>query len=163
VKRLVPLRSECTSITTECRSSTAAESGTVAAAVECFVGNGKVGCATYKWKLSRPAFLPVVFKLTIHMAAAESQDRVGSSNGPEGASGGSSSRLFAFLRHSGTACGRLPKGAGGRGRDRQSEWRRKNAGPQDSKSIRRRRRSRPSGVRGSSRVPRLPHRFDDQT
>src|SRR5207244_641097 len=41
------------------------------------------GCATYKWKLSRPAFLPVVFKLTIHMAAAESQDRVGSSNGPE--------------------------------------------------------------------------------
>jgi hypothetical protein len=41
------------------------------------------GCATYKWKLSRPAFLPVVFKLTIQMAAAESQDRVGSSNGPE--------------------------------------------------------------------------------
>src|SRR6266576_3945060 len=49
--------------------------------------NGHVGshfgCATYKWKLSRPAFLPVVFKLTIQMAAAESQDRVGSSNGPE--------------------------------------------------------------------------------
>ena len=41
------------------------------------------GCATYKWKLSRPACLPVVFKLTIQMAAAESQDRVGSSNGPE--------------------------------------------------------------------------------
>ena len=41
------------------------------------------GCATYKWKLSRPAFLPVVFKLAIQMAAAESQDRVGSSNGPE--------------------------------------------------------------------------------
>src|SRR6266480_2905916 len=41
------------------------------------------GCATYKWKLSRRAFLPVVFKLAIQMAAAESQDRVGSSNGPE--------------------------------------------------------------------------------
>src|SRR6266513_481162 len=41
------------------------------------------GCATYKWKLSRPAFLPVVFKLAIQMAAAESQDGVGSSNGPE--------------------------------------------------------------------------------
>src|SRR6266480_7327373 len=42
-----------------------------------------IGCATYKWKLSRRAFLPVVFKLAIQMAAAESQDRVGSSNGPE--------------------------------------------------------------------------------
>jgi len=42
-----------------------------------------LGCATYKWKLSRPAFLPVVFKLAIQMAAAESQDGVGSSNGPE--------------------------------------------------------------------------------
>src|SRR6266403_6116843 len=41
------------------------------------------GCTTYKWKLSRPAFLPVVFKLAIQMAAAECQDRVGSSNGPE--------------------------------------------------------------------------------
>src|SRR5437016_10829427 len=44
---------------------------------------GETGCATYKWKLSRPAFLPIVFKLAIQMAAAESQDRVGSSNGPE--------------------------------------------------------------------------------
>jgi amino acid transporter len=42
-----------------------------------------VGCTTYKWKLSRPAFLPVVFKLAIQTAAAECQDRVGSSNGPE--------------------------------------------------------------------------------
>jgi len=41
------------------------------------------GCATYKWKLSRPAFLPVVFKLAIQVAAAKSQDGVGSSNGPE--------------------------------------------------------------------------------
>ena len=45
--------------------------------------HGLQGCATYKWKLSRPAFLPVVFKLAIQMAAAESQDGVGSSNGPE--------------------------------------------------------------------------------
>jgi uncharacterized protein YecE (DUF72 family) len=41
------------------------------------------GWATYKWKSRRPAFLPVVFKLAIQMTAAESQDRVGSSNGPE--------------------------------------------------------------------------------
>jgi Fic/DOC family len=41
------------------------------------------GCATYKWKSRRPAFLPVVFKFAIQMAAAESQDGVGSSNGPE--------------------------------------------------------------------------------
>src|SRR6266480_4609472 len=39
------------------------------------------GCATYKWKLSRRAFLPVVFNLAIQMAAAESQDRFGSSTG----------------------------------------------------------------------------------
>ena len=45
--------------------------------------NAEEGCATCKWKLSRPASLPVVFKLAIQMAAAESQDRVGSSNGPE--------------------------------------------------------------------------------
>ena len=42
-----------------------------------------MGRTTYKWSLSRPAFLPVVFKLAIQMAATEGQDRVGSSNGPE--------------------------------------------------------------------------------
>jgi len=41
------------------------------------------GCTTYKWKLSRPALLPIIFKLAIQMAASESQDCVGSSNGPE--------------------------------------------------------------------------------
>jgi transposase len=41
------------------------------------------GCTTYKWKLSRPAFLPIIFKLAIQMAASESEDCVGSSNGPE--------------------------------------------------------------------------------
>lgn len=41
------------------------------------------GCRTYKWSLSRPAFLPVVFKFAIQMAAAEGQDGVGPSNGPE--------------------------------------------------------------------------------
>ena len=41
------------------------------------------GCTTCKWKLSRPALLPVVFKLAVQMAAAESQNRVSSSNGPE--------------------------------------------------------------------------------
>ena len=28
------------------------------------------GCATYKWNLSRPTCLPVIFKLAIEMAAA---------------------------------------------------------------------------------------------
>jgi hypothetical protein len=28
------------------------------------------GCATYKWKLSRPAFLPIVFKPIVEMRAA---------------------------------------------------------------------------------------------
>ena len=41
------------------------------------------GCATYRWNLSRATCLPVIFKLAIEMAAAESQDRVCSSNGPE--------------------------------------------------------------------------------
>jgi len=41
------------------------------------------GCATYRWNLSRATSLPVIFKLAIEMAAAESQDRVCSSNGPE--------------------------------------------------------------------------------
>jgi len=35
----------------------------------------KSGCTTYKWKLGCPAFPPIVFKLAIQMAAAESQDR----------------------------------------------------------------------------------------
>jgi len=39
---LVRLRSECTSITTEFRSSTAAEAETVAGAVEYFVRHGNV-------------------------------------------------------------------------------------------------------------------------
>src|SRR5438309_5772081 len=41
------------------------------------------GCATYRWNLGRATCLPVIFKLAIEMAAAESQDRVCSSNGPE--------------------------------------------------------------------------------
>src|SRR5207249_11022806 len=77
------------------------------------------------------------------------------SRDPEGASGGSSSRLFAFLLHWGTADEPPPKDAGGRGRDRQSAWRPESAGRQDSKSIRRRRQSRPSGVHDSSHVPKL--------
>src|SRR5207249_2307296 len=85
------------------------------------------------------------------------------SRDPEGASGGSSSRLFAFLLHWGTADEPPPKDAGGRGRDRQSAWRPESAGRQDSKSIRRRRQSRPSGVHDSSHVPKLRHRFAGQT
>jgi hypothetical protein len=42
----------------------------------------EIGCATYKWNLSRSPRLPVIFKLAIEMAASESQDRVRSSNGP---------------------------------------------------------------------------------
>src|SRR5207253_7885650 len=80
-----------------------------------------------------------------------------------GASGGSSSRLFAVLPHWGTVDEPPPKDAGERGRDRQSAGRPESAGPPDSKSIRRHRPSRLSGVRGSSHVPKLPYRFVGQT
>jgi len=46
-------------------------------------GRSGAGCTTYKWKLSRPALLPIIFKLAIQMAASESQNCINSSNNPE--------------------------------------------------------------------------------
>jgi nickel-dependent lactate racemase len=34
------------------------------------IGSATLGCATYKWKLSRSAFLPIVLKAIVEMRAA---------------------------------------------------------------------------------------------
>ena len=42
----------------------------IGAGVWTVVREEKNGCATYRWKLSRPTCLPVIFKLAIEMAGA---------------------------------------------------------------------------------------------
>lgn len=43
----------------------------------------RYGCATQKWKSCRPARLPIVLETAVEVGAAQSDDGVGSADGPE--------------------------------------------------------------------------------